>query len=437
MAVFTILNCGTNFDRYKRGELIADFGAEMQGVEYQQFLITDGVGAKGSKSNPLPGTFDPYTKNKTAKSKSPQWSKTPMQTLEDVNQGEDRFEPEGHGVIRGMTSNTSSTHAAVTGDGWDDNIRHALAVIADVFPGMTGTINMIGWSRGAVTCLRMANWIREFLGDGFDVNIFAVDPVAGLDAGERLQDTYLIPPTVKNYVAVLALDEKRGDFKPQDISRIQVANVMTTNVAFLPFPGVHNTVVLQKKAGLPEVTSVVRALGYKFLTHFGTGFSVPEPVPSTAGMCQRYAAMMLKRDKYSKLFSSGFINKQMGGIIERTVRSNVQSYVGADVHFFVNEHHRRCFELSWPQIYTYFFTGRLGMPNGMTSKSHRATTPFGQELQQINAQDIASFRLLSVLYGVESDVVGGQAVWKTGPPGAGVAGIPAPPNSAAALTALI
>ena len=84
MAVFTILNCGTNFDRYKRGELIADFGAEMAGTEYEQYLITDGVGAKGSKSNPLPGTFDPFTKNKSLKKDTPGWSQTPMQTLTDV-----------------------------------------------------------------------------------------------------------------------------------------------------------------------------------------------------------------------------------------------------------------------------------------------------------------------------------------------------------------
>jgi hypothetical protein len=439
MPVFTILNCGTNFDRTKRGELIADFGAEMQGAEYQQFLITDGVGSKGSK---LPGTFDPFTKDKSDKKKAPSWSKTPMQTLADVTQGEQTFSPTGHGVLRGVTSSTGNTHAAVTGDGWDDNIRHALAVIADVFPSLTGTINMVGWSRGAVTCLRMANWIREFLGDGFDVNIFAVDPVAGLDAGERLHDTYFIPSTVKNYVAILAMDEARGDFKPQDMSRMQVANILTTNVAFLPFPGVHNTVVVQKKSGLPEVTSVVRALAYKFLTYFGTGFATPEPTPTLAGMCKLYAAMMLKREQYAKLFKKGFVNKQMGGIVEREVASNVQSYVGADIHFFVNEHHRRCFELSWPQLYAYFFTGRMGAPGTMTSKTHLASSALGQELQQLSQSDAESFELLSTLYGVERKNAGGQpgmgtALWKTAGPGVGVAGIPAPPSSAAAVNALL
>src|SRR5579872_3446501 len=89
MAVFTILNCGTNFDRSKRGELIADFGAQMAGTEYQTYLITDGVGSKGSKSNPMPGRFDPFSKGKTAKGKGPSWSNTPMQTLQDVSGGKE------------------------------------------------------------------------------------------------------------------------------------------------------------------------------------------------------------------------------------------------------------------------------------------------------------------------------------------------------------
>ncbi|MGC4053989.1 MAG: hypothetical protein QM757_33295 [Paludibaculum sp.] len=57
MSVFTILNCGTNFDRSKRGELVADFGAMLNGEEYKDFLITDGVGSKGTTANPMPGTF--------------------------------------------------------------------------------------------------------------------------------------------------------------------------------------------------------------------------------------------------------------------------------------------------------------------------------------------------------------------------------------------
>jgi hypothetical protein len=432
MPAFTILNCGTNFDRTKRGELIADFGAEMSGVEYQNFLITDGVGSTGAQ---MPGSFDPYTKGKTSKGTSPQWSQTPMGTLSDVTQSQAGFSPTGHGVIRGMVSDTGSKAAAITGDGWDDNIRHALAVIADVFPALNGTINMIGWSRGAVTCLRMANWIREFLGDGFTINIFAVDPVAGLDAGVRLHDTYFIPPNVRNYVAILALDEMRGDFKPQDLSRLQVANILSTNVAFLPFPGVHNTVVTQKKSGLPEVTAVVRALAYRFLTQVGTTFSVAEPVPAHAQMCVLYGKMLAKRKKYRKLGGS-MKDRFMGGIVERGVRTNVQSYVGADAHFFINEHHRRCFELAWQNIYTFFFTARVAPPGSAKGVIIPQTSPLGQDLTQLKTTDPDSFKMLSELYGIKAGTTGG-ATWQLPGAGIGVAGIPAPPSSAAAVNLLV
>ena len=139
MPVFTTLNCGTNFDRSKRGELIADFGAGIQGAEYQTFLITDGVGSKGSKSNPMPGTFDPFSKDKKSKSDSPQWSKTPMQTVRDVTQGEGKFSPSGHGFLRGVTREKSNANAAITGHGWDDNIRHAIAVMSAPTPGSSST----------------------------------------------------------------------------------------------------------------------------------------------------------------------------------------------------------------------------------------------------------------------------------------------------------
>jgi hypothetical protein len=437
MPVFTLLNCGTNFDRTKRGELVADFGAYMAGAEYQQFLITDGVGSTGAS---LPGSFDPFSKSKTAKSKSPKWSQTPTQTLNDVTQGTQGFTPSGHGVLKKLLPSSSAPYASITGDGWDDNIRHAIATLAQVFSGGTGVVNMVGWSRGAVTCLRMANWIREFLGDGISCNIFAVDPVAGLDAGARLHDTYFIPSTVRNYIAVLAMDEMRGDFKPQDAARMQIANPAVTNVGYLPFPGVHSTVVQQSNADLSEVPAVVRALAFKFLSSLGTAFRIAENVPTHAQMCQLYAAMMSKRKKYEKLFDKGVKNKAMGGIVERGVRTNIQAYIGADSRFFINEHHRRCFELAWGAIYAYLFTARHGAPGTMNYKTIPASSPLGRDLQQLYQNDSATYQMLEKVYGVERSTTGkfgtGQAVWKLPGPGCGIAAVPAT-QSAAAINVLL
>jgi Uncharacterized alpha/beta hydrolase domain (DUF2235) len=427
MAVFTILNCGTMFDRSKTGELIADFGANMQGQEHIDYLITEGPGGS-AQGHLMPGTFDPFTKDRTAKKDSPSWSQTPMQTLVDVTQGERKYQPGGHGFLTSVTSKTSKVNAGITGHGWDDNIRHAIATLAERFPDLSATVNMIGWSRGAVTCLRLANWMKEFLGSAWTVNIFAVDPVAGIDAGAVLRDTYEAPDIVKDYVGIFAMDEARGDFKPQDLSRIQVLDPSKTTVSFLPFPGVHNTVVVQKDSSLPEVSAVVRYLGYKFLSARGTVFRAPEAVYSTVQLCRQYALMQKKRTSYRALMKKSFVAKQSGGIVQR---NSVQ--MGATINpFFVNEHHRVVFQAAYPDIYNYFFTTQVPNAFGKVTISYRASDLWGQKFQQFYQSAPDSFELLSDIFVLERVATGGMpATWKVSAPGSGAA-----PLSAAAAAGL-
>src|SRR6185437_13215955 len=204
-------------------------------------------------------------------------------------------------------------------------------------------------------------------------------------------------------------------------------NPAVTNVAYLPFPGVHSTVVTQSKSDLPEVPAVVRALAFRFLSALGTGFRTAESVPTYAQMCTLYATMMVKRKKYEKLFDKGVKNKAMGGIVERGVRTNVQAYVGADSRFFVNEHHRRCFELAWGSIYAYFFTARNGAPGTMNYKTIAASSPLGRDMQQLYQSDSETYAMLEKVYGVERSTTGkfgsGQAIWKLPGPGCGIAAI--------------
>ena len=91
--------------------------------------------------------------------------------------------------------------------------------------------------------------------------------------------------------------------------------------------------------------------------------------------------------------------------------------------------------MSWPELYSYFFTTRQGSPNGLVSKTIAASSPLGQALQQLYQSDSNSFDLLSAVYGIERTTSGklgtGQALWKIPGPGVGVAGIPMPPSAAA------
>jgi hypothetical protein len=136
MNIFTLYNHGTGSHREKidGGELVTIFGSRATGVEYQDYLITDGVGyaPKKDKANPMPGTFDPDSPNKAPVDRKA-------------------------AVLRGN----------VFGTGAGDNVRRAIDVIPCANYGVSrfralaaakpiDRINMVGWSRGAVTCLRIA-----------------------------------------------------------------------------------------------------------------------------------------------------------------------------------------------------------------------------------------------------------------------------------------
>jgi len=334
---------------------------------------------------------------------------------------------------------STKAYTGITGDGWDDNIRRAIAVISDVWASdMTGTINMIGWSRGAVTCLRMANWIKEFLGNGISINIFAIDPVAGLDAGEKLKDTYTIPDIVKQYLGILMLDEMRGDFKPQDLSRIQTTDPDQSKVAFLLFPGVHNTPVKTKDAGIGEVTRVVRALAYRFLDSHGTLFQAEEPTYSSHQMCEMYAEAVLKRAGYKKMMSKGLKAKLSGGLEDRQIRADAANYVSADANYFINEHHRMCFQASAPDVYSYFFTHNVPNPLQKATTAYRASDNWGQKFQRFYQSFPKSFELLSTTYLLDRQGgLGSPALWRVSAPGVGATGLALMPGAGPVLQPLL
>jgi hypothetical protein len=166
MSVFTIYCHGTGGHRDKPDkEIVAFFGRRAAGTEYQDYLILDGVaGSPKNKEgkNPMAGTFNWADKNKAPE------GDTPLEL--------------GGGKVKG------SLAASATGHGVDDDTRHAIVTIANLRE-LPETVNLIGWSRGAVTCLTIANMLydpstTEGLFRQIKVNIFAVDPVAGAEAGQ-------------------------------------------------------------------------------------------------------------------------------------------------------------------------------------------------------------------------------------------------------------
>lgn len=332
MSVFTFFNHGTAFHRDKEGEIVAEFGRLAAGAEYRNFLILDGPGST-PKTAPTPGQFNPFTRHKTGK-----------KTLGSSEMGDTHY----NWALTGL----------LAGSGWDDNVMHAVAALAEVEP-LPQTVNMIGWSRGAVTCTKLAYVLREFFPQ-VEVNIFAIDPVAGIgNKGDR--DASTIRSNVKNYLALLSMHETRGFFKPQDIKRVTFTS-SSTNAIYLPFPGNHSGQVNLDKTclkGIGEAAQVVWFLGMKFLQHFGTQFTKPpSPDYSAQEVCNYYAKMKLKMPSYKKSSPGFFGGLAMGGRKTRDyLKHRVDQYVKNSA-YFINEHHRRVFKRAYPALYSYVFEDR-------------------------------------------------------------------------------
>ncbi len=432
MSVFTIYCHGTNSHRSRTdGEIVTEFSKR---TPSPSCYILDGPGSGGTsdeerKKNPTPGFYNPYSdrENKILKSDrgealrameleaqrlaaSTTHSRYRVpgagESFEDLTrrqaiqreQGVDISTPAGRRkfaehAIGGMgwgqapgykpgglkkVPTAFVSKGTGTGYGWDDNIAEAIAVIFDRMdptsnkhiPRLT-TLNLMGWSRGAVTCLRIANKLDEIMmtgsvNGGLRVNIFAVDPVAGWDAGLKLKDTKEVPGIVKNYIATLAMDERRGAFAPQDKERVEVLHPSQTNYAFLPFPGNHSTQV--RKGGPEEVSAVadvVWDLAFEFLQKHGTefygGFS---ELLSPPDLLTRYSGIRSHRQDYFALRSHGLKEALQGGFSARTftgmnqspqrVRECLDKYV-PDSDYFVNAHHRALFKRQFPTVFRWAF----------------------------------------------------------------------------------
>ncbi|WP_414573172.1 hypothetical protein [Nostoc sp. CCY 9925] len=141
-------------------------------------------------------------------------------------------------------------------------------------------VNLIGWSRGAVSCHMLANkMFQDTALRGIRVNIFAVDPVPGLGRYVLPPSGYdfkLIPSNVYNYVAIYARDEYSIGFTPivPDFSA-----QMRNKPIILPLPGRHATLVANAAIDGGEGTQdqellapgrLVRHLAEEYLTAWGT-----------------------------------------------------------------------------------------------------------------------------------------------------------------------
>jgi hypothetical protein len=390
MSVFTCFNHGTGFNRAKgeqKKELVHVLSQLVRGQEASitngvlqtgSFLINEGPGStSGGLSHP--SVNNPYLGTKKGTTSNLSGGMAPLEAslVESGLIGGDFL---AH--FRGETPMHWAMTGNITGAGWTDNTARAVFIIQALKfeHGIDiKTVNMTGWSRGAVTCIRIANLISKVFGNEIECNIFGIDPVAGQNAGLNKEDTQILPSCVKNFFAILSSHERRETFKPQDLSRIRPQS-HATRVLFLPMPGTHSQQVC-KTEGLREAYDISIRIAYACLRHWGTDFTSPpdSAVANARDMCEHYALMRYKMDQgtYKKKQTSGIVDRIIGiGLRRREFakKQNMQHYVvGGKTSYWVNEHHRACFQLAYPSLYTTIFAMPPSSGTGWIGGKRRIT----------------------------------------------------------------
>ena len=375
MAVLTIYNHGSGGWSGKSAstvEIVNMFGNAHAGyiaggvVPYkvdgtnQPFIITEGVGGKG----------DPHQHHITFDKASNQ-----LQSSQDAA-------PRGPFSKKRASLRRAKENAL--GLGVQENVDNVKEIVGYLVANnqAPSAINMIGWSRGAVTCIRIASelWRDGDVGASqIPVRIFAVDPVAGGGADSAEKDKMatqgnVLYPNVTHFFDILSLDENRNTFSPKSQSKLQIADGARTHSAYLHFPGVHSDVAKWSS----EPGFVVFDLCARFLNYFGT--HIPEHqhfLMTTDRLIQCYFNMALGRKSTGLIVSSRKNDKTtfgqkkwrdgQSGIKQRLIgqgfskRGNlsVDQVSGDGDDVFVNFHHEQLFRTHYSNLYNICFNSTL------------------------------------------------------------------------------
>ena len=252
-------------------------------------------------------SLDPTLKPKGIKKKDWYWNE-----YETTSDFQDSF-------MGNTKDNPGMTGGLLSGEGWDDNVYKAVFMLSHLImerQQQIDVVNMVGWSRGAVTCLKMAYKLYQVFPQ-LEVNICAVDPVPGgtsitkkenfMDIvdqekreieKEKIQGIYKVLPNVRNYLIFLAMHDYRNMFRPTDRDVLEVVPPTLgqgvpkppTNIVFLPFPGDHSALV-QPQSEPMKSYDICLFLASRFLKKFGTPFKTTE-----------YNNILLKREACLKYY---------------------------------------------------------------------------------------------------------------------------------------
>jgi hypothetical protein len=324
-AVFSIYNCGTSHNRQNLDETIADLARRTAGSENRDWMINDGP---GSSPQSVGKSASALQRGLAAQAKTP-GTRNPVTGLKQST----TFE-----ALKGV----------INGDGWETNVAHTMAVL-NATVDLPTTINMAGWSRGAITCFMIAHALNENpRTEAINVNIFAFDPVPGPGNFDD-PDKVSLPPNVKRYSAVVQEDERRKIFRPTLIDGEQAPGIKTK---FYYMPGGHSTGVFRTQT---EVGLIAAYLAHRFLQKQGTKLNNPIEL-TPRDLCELYAKIRIDMKEY----------KEMGGGFLLTLGRERRMVPNSfhDTGYFINNHHASQFRKTFPQMWNALDHGLAPLSTG-------------------------------------------------------------------------
>gem|GEM_PF-234360 len=313
MTVLTVYFCGTGstkFDDthpdYWQGELVAGLANRTQGREFAEWVVIDGPGSGDLQADDLWTKFTAYGNSGTWWGSG--WEENVKHAKLIIKGTFDwqrkKLTEAQYNVLK--KANIPIEDVKVSGS-WLNRVydygdrrvtqQQLQAQIVKLFRkgALPSAVNLVGWSRGGISCHMLANaMFADPELKQIPVRIFAIDPVPG---PRNFQDHRVtLKENVKEYVGFYARDERSVGFD----CVIPLAPAATTLRVF-PMPGRHATLVGNastdgKSAGtaLKEPGLMVRHFAECCLTAWGTRFD--KPLSFTAGKLMEYSEAIQRFD---------------------------------------------------------------------------------------------------------------------------------------------
>ncbi|MCR9191751.1 MAG: DUF5621 domain-containing protein [Gammaproteobacteria bacterium] len=387
--------------------------AQQPGSDVAAILI-DGVGCKGTAAHPMPGTYVYQNGQKR------------RETREVISQR-----------VNSFAQHISQKYNALTGEGALDTVLEAAIFLEEIIQKNGGVVpeqvNLQGFSRGADSCVRMANVIRQYHPE-IKVNLFLVDNVPGPNRRDDLE-SYIIPDNVESCNMVLMLNEHKEPLKPQHYRRFKFTNTRI-KLAINYFAGKHGAGLTtnygkNSRTTPPETQTLTQDLLLKFniehgslpvgsrveYTHISTGGG---PISMTPLVVSREA--LTARERFGQLCEAMEHFKALAKrpvmksatYAKRYIFANRDDYL-LNPELFLDPEHRALFKAVYPACFNWFFEAGYTSEGGRDSADTRAQV--FEELQQLRQDHktfydnfLATFGMKDTKFHDENDLIDPQGI---------------------------